>query len=309
MDVSVIIVSYNTRDLLRRCLKNVEAASEGVSGEIIVVDNGSRDGSGAMVQAEFPAVTLIEAGMNLGFGCANNVGFRSAKGRYWVILNSDAFLPPHALMIAVRHMDSSPKVAIGGARLTHGDGSWQPCARLFPSLLNDFLIMSGLAGKYPGSRFFGRADRTWASSLQAAFVDWVPGAFSILRPEALRRIGFFDERFFFYFEEVDLCRRAKNAGYQVAYWPDIVVVHLEGASSWSSDRGADLRKQTWFLRGRFQYYRKHHAWLYAYTGYVLERTWYAMRAIKKRLFRQENPFQEYAACIAKAWRESSRDAS
>jgi hypothetical protein len=128
--------------------------------------------------------------------------------------------------------------------------------------------MSGLANKYPKSRFFGSFDRTWADPMQPAEVGWVPGAFSIIRPEALRKVGLFDPDFFLYSEEVDLCKRIQNAGYKVMYWPDIVVIHIGGESSRQiktlqmSSAGAQLIR--WRMRSTLLYYRKHHgakAWL------------------------------------------------
>ena len=109
--------------------------------------------------------------------------------------------------------------------------SSEPAARQFPSVFNDFLALSGLAARFPRSRLFGRFDRTWAPVTQAADVDWVPGAFAIIRREVLDQVGRFDERFFLYYEEVDLCRRIKSAGWRIRYWPDIVVHHWGGESS------------------------------------------------------------------------------
>ncbi len=213
-DVSIVIVSFNTREVLRDCLRSIERESEGLRVEVLVVDNDSSDGSAQMVREEFPGVCLIESEINLGFGPANNVALRAARGRYVVLLNSDAFLCPGALRIAVDHMDKALKVGLAGARLIGRDFSWQPSARMFPNLLTDFFVFAGLAYRYPKSRLFGRFDRTWANPMMAAEVDWVPGAFSIIRAEVLAKVGFFDPRFFLYSEEVDLCRRIRNAGYQ-----------------------------------------------------------------------------------------------
>jgi GT2 family glycosyltransferase len=167
----------------------------------------------------------------LGFGGANNLGFKSALGRYVVLLNSDAFLTEGSLERSVAHMDARPRAGLGGGRLIGRDGSWQPSARMFPSVFSDLIVLSGLAARFPRSRFFGRTDRTWANEMEAASVDWVPGAYSIIRAEALAAAGPFDPRFFLYSEEVDLCKRIKQKGYEVWYWPDIAVVHVGGESS------------------------------------------------------------------------------
>lgn len=263
-DVSVIVVSYNTRDVLRQCVLSVLAESHGTALEIIVIDNGSSDGSPEMIQAEFPQILLLRSEVNLGFGAANNLALQRAQGRYFVLLNSDAFFTPGALGRAIRHMDEEPACGLAGACLIGRDGSLQPSSRCFHGLLQDALVLSGLAARYPKSRFFGRFDRTWADAHEPAQVDWVPGAFSIVRPEALRQVGGFDPAFFLYYEEVDLCLRLKRAGFAVWYWPDVVVVHLGGESS-RSRTDLELSPQAtqvvlWRMRSTLLYYRKHHGW-------------------------------------------------
>lgn len=261
-DVSVIIVSFNTRNILRECLQAVERESTGLRVEVFVVDNNSSDGSPEMIENEFPQVRLFRSQVNLGFGSANNVALEAARGRYQVLLNSDAFLQPGSLHLAVQHMDEHQEAGLAGGRLVGRDFSWQPSARMFPSLWTDFFVMTGLAAKFPKSKIFGHFDRTWADQSIPAEVDWVPGAFSIIRTEALAKTDFFDPDFFLYSEEVDLCRRIKNAGYKIWYWPDIVVIHIGGESSRQvkslemSSSGAQL--VLWRMRSTLLYYRKHH---------------------------------------------------
>ncbi|MGC2491762.1 glycosyltransferase family 2 protein [Candidatus Binatus sp.] len=282
-DASVIVVSFNTRELLRESLLTVRDSS-GVTFETIVVDNASHDGSADMVTAEFPEVRLIRSNINLGFAAANNRAFEIALGRYVVLLNSDAFLRPGALRLSVEHMDANPLAGLAGARLVGRDGSWQPSARMFPSLLNNLLAMSGLAARYPKSRLLGRMDRTWANPLEPCEVDWVPGAYSIIRRSVLDRIGFFDERFFLYYEEVDLCRRVKATNSQVWYWPDIVVEHLGGESAKCIDDTKvpkpGSRTELWRMRAGLLYFRKHHGSLGAWSNMLIERCWYCLRAIR-----------------------------
>src|SRR5579871_1976185 len=231
LDVSVVVVSFNTRDVLRDCLRSVYREARSLHAQIIVVDNASSDGSPAMIALEFPEAELIRSEINLGFGPANNLGIKAARGRYVVLLNSDAFLTDGSLHRSVEHMNDNPRVGLGGGRLIGRDGSWQPSARMFPTVLSDLIAHSGLAARFPRSRFFGRADRTWASDMEAAEVDWVPGAYSIIRSDVLVATGLFDPRFFLYYEEVDLCKRIKQERYSIWYWPDIAVVHLGGESS------------------------------------------------------------------------------
>ena len=286
IDISLIIVSFNTRDVLRESLQSVAREQGDLSIEIFVVDNDSRDGSVEMVESEFPHVQIMRSDVNLGFGAANNVALERAQGRYIVLLNSDAFLCPDSLRLSVHYMDQQPKVGLAGGRLVGRDHSWQPSARMFPSIFSDFLVMTGLAGKFPKSKFFGRFDRTWADPLQAAEVDWVPGAYSIIRAEALKKVGFFDPEFFLYSEEVDLCRRIQNAGYAIMYWPDIVVIHIGGESSRQiktlemSSAGAQLIR--WRMRSTLLYYRKHHG-IAAWMSKMLELALYHLTAFRNSL--------------------------
>lgn len=271
-DASVIIVSFNTREVLRQSLQSVLDDSDGLDIEILVVDNCSTDGSPEMVEQDFPQVVLIRSEINLGFGEGNNVALRRARGRYFVLLNSDAFFVKGALRLAIQHMDENPAVGLGGCRLIGRDGVSQPSSRCFHSVLDDAIVLSGLAAKFPNSKFFGKFDRTWANENHPAPVDWVPGAFSILRPDALRAVGLFDPAFFLYYEEVDLCRRMKRAGFPVWYWPDIVVIHIGGESSRQlkslefSPRAAQV--VLWRMRSTLLYYRKHHGWRVRLTKWM-----------------------------------------
>jgi GT2 family glycosyltransferase len=307
-DVSVVVVSFNTCNLLRDCLTGLTKECAGIPAEIFVVDNVSRDGSADMVEREFPAVRLLRSDTNLGFAAANNRAFPLTTGRYIVLLNSDAFLHPGALRLAIGHMDAAPDVGLGGARLVGRDGSWQPSARCFPSPLNDLLTLTGLAARFPGSRFFGRFDRTWADQSVAADVDWVPGAFSIMRREALERVGFFDEAFFLYYEEVDLCRRICEAGFRIRYWPDVTVIHFGGESSKTvqtltmSSSGSQLT--LWRMRSAFLYYRKHHG-ITAWYMKQMEKLWHRFRALKNGSNAKAEESRVLMSLLERAWAETS----
>jgi GT2 family glycosyltransferase len=184
---------------------------------------------------------------------------------------------------------------------------------MFPTVLSDLIVLSGLAARYPRSRIFGRADRTWANPMEAAEVDWVPGAFSIIRTKALHAIGSFDPRFFLYYEEVDLCKRIKDSGYSVWYWPDVVVVHIGGESSRQvrslqlSRTGAQLT--LWRMRSMLLYYRKHHG-LSAWCAMAMEGIWYWLRA--QRRLRSKNADRRISAHVDlsmisimnEAWRDT-----
>jgi GT2 family glycosyltransferase len=291
--VSVILVSFNTRDLLRECLQSLldefARLPESLAAEVLVVDNASSDGSAEMVEREFLhfgiPVRLFRSAVNLGFGAANNLALAEAQGRYLVLLNSDAFLHPGALYRALEHMDASPSTGIGGARLVGRDGAWQPSGRRFHSIFRDALILTGLSARFPRSHVFGSPDRTWANQDIAADVDWVPGAFLIMRREALSKTGLFDPRFFLYYEETDLCRRVKAAGFRVSYWPDVVVTHIGGESgrqlkALTSSKAAS-RVELWRMRSTLLYYRKHHGWQ-ARLALWLEWVLYRLRWMRNR---------------------------
>lgn len=312
-DVSVVIVSFNTRDVLKECLHSVYRAVGSLDVQVIVVDNASTDGSAAMIEQDFTGVVLIKSKVNLGFGGANNLGFKSACGRYVVLLNSDAFLAKGSLERSVAHMVANPHVGLGGGRLIGRDGSWQPSARMFPTVLSDLIVFSGLAARFPRSRFFGHADRTWADPMEAAPVDWVPGAYSIIRAETLAAVGFFDPRFFLYYEEVDLCMRLKQRGYSTWYWPDVAVVHIGGESSRQisslemSRTGAQLI--LWRMRSMLLYYRKHYGPV-ARIAMFVEIIWYWLRSQRRRLSRDPErrtsarTYQSMITIMSQAWRDT-----
>jgi hypothetical protein len=306
-DASVVIVSFNTRNTLRESLQSIDRESSGLRVEVLVVDNGSSDDSATMVEEEFSYVRLIRSTSNLGFGAANNLAIEAARGRYVVLLNSDAFLCPGALRVAIDNMERSPQAALAGGRLMCRDLSWQPSARMFPHVVTDAFVLTGLAARYPRSRIFGRFDRTWADPAQPAEVDWVPGAFSIIRAEVLREIGSFDHRFFLYAEEVDLCRRIKQAGHQIWYWPDIRVIHLGGESS-SRVEDLDLsvaggQVVLWRMRSTLLYYRKHHGWQ-AWLTKQAESTWHLLRARKNSGTSKGEESMEVVKLLDRAWKET-----
>lgn len=279
--LSVIVVSFNTRNLLRESLKSTEIACADISHEIIVVDNASHDNSAEMVETEFPHIVLVRAPHNLGFASANNLGRQSAKGEYIAMVNPDAFPEAGALRKAVDRMALNPRIGMAGGLLIGKDGQFEPSARLFPSPLNDLLAISGLAAKYAKSRFFGRFDRTWADPYEAASVDWVPGAFAVVKNETLDKIGFFDPRFFLYYEEVDLCYRMRQAGYSIEYWPDLKATHWGGESSktvTNQSMSSSGRQLTlWRMRSELLYYRKHHGWLTTKLAAWVEMGWHTLR--------------------------------
>ena len=288
IDLSVIVVSYNNAPEMAQCISSIQAACTTLQFEIFVVDNASQDHCAELVAQHFPEVTLIQSTVNLGFAAGNNLAFAQARGRYLALVNPDARPATESLAKAVAWMSTHPQVGLAGGRLLSEDGQDQPSARGFPSLLNDFLALSGLSSRFPRNRFFGRCDRTWANPAQPAQVDWVPGAFTLIAHSALEQVGFFDERFFLYYEEVDLCQRMKQRGFEVWYQPEWRAVHIGGVSS-ARVAGAHFNRHgsqlsLWRMRSTLLYYRKHHGWLTAKLDSLLEQTWHALRQHRNQLF-------------------------
>lgn len=308
-EASLIMLSFNTIELLRRSLARLIEVSQEIKAEIIVVDNASHDGSAAMVEREFPQVKLIRAPMNLGFAGGNNLGAQHARGEHLILVNSDAFLQPGSLAGGLARMREQPRVGLAGGLLIGKDGQPEPSARCFPSPLNDLLSLSGLAARFPKSRFFGRFDRTWADPQQPAEVDWVPGAFCIVRRAAIDQIGFFDERYFLYYEEVDLCRRLRKAGWTIAYWPDLRAEHWGGESSKTvageqvSNHGRQLT--LWRMRSGLLYYRHQHGRVYAWLAKAIEQNWHRLRRLRNRQHAEKRAeSQQIIDLLERAWRET-----
>jgi GT2 family glycosyltransferase len=225
------VVSYRTPILLRRCLSALEAERGQLEMDVTVVDNASGDGSAEMVSAEFPWVRLIRNDRNAGFGTAHNQAMRGARGRYLLVLNSDASPLPGALRALIGFLDAHPRVAVAGPKLRYADGTVQPSRRRFPTLATLFLESTQLQRLAPDNAVLRRyyvADR---SDDEPQDVDWLVGACLCVRASAVVDVGLFDERFFMYSEELDWCRRFRAAGWGVAYVPSAEVVHREGASS------------------------------------------------------------------------------
>jgi len=317
MQLSVVIVSYNTRDLLRDCIRTAKEMAAPLAHEILVVDNASSDGSAEVVAGEFPEVCLFRSARNVGFAAANNIALREVRGEYVLLLNSDAFPQAGSILHVWDRMQADASIGIAGGRLIGKDGNWQPSARMFPTVLRDLLILSGLSSKFARSRFFGQPDRTWSDLGEAAEVDWVPGAFLVIRRSVLDKIGGFDEGFYFYYEEVDLCRRVKAAGFSVWYIPRAIVVHFGGESAGAvkNQHFSSLGRQLtlWRMRSELLYYRKHHGarvWLAS----RMEMLWHWARIWRNRVgpggsqnSARERKITESRTAIAlmsQAWRDT-----
>lgn len=239
-DLSVVIVSYNTAGLLRRCLDALFASADGVDLDVIVVDNASRDGTLAMLADAFPMVRVIANTANVGFAAANNQGLAAARADAALLLNSDAFVSPGDLTRGMQLLAERPDIGLLGVRLLNPDGSVQAEGGTDPTFWDDVAAAVGL----------DRVLRRRGTS-RSGTVDWVQGACMFVRRAALEQVGLLDTRYFMYSEEVDWCRRFRLHGWKVWYAADIAVVHLGGGSS-----GNDLRRRAALYRSRLGYRRR-----------------------------------------------------
>lgn len=256
-DISVIVVNFNTRHLLQEMMTALYAAAEGLALQVIIVDNASRDGSADFIRATWPELRLIANDTNVGFGRANNQALPFVHGRHVLLLNTDAFVAPDSLQVALAAMANHPDCGILGVRLVGRDGAVQPSCRYFPTPWNIVLIRTGLARFFPSTQLIDDAD--W-DDRRAAECDWVPGAFLLLRKAVIDAVGLFDSRYFLYYEEVDLCRAAKAAGWKVMYSPDTNVIHVGGESAKSVGALTSSGRQLSALQmeSELLYFRKHY---------------------------------------------------
>lgn len=263
-DLGIVIVNWNTREFLRRCLDTVVASREIERYRTLVVDNASSDGSVDMVRRQFPQVEVIVNDGNIGYPRANNVGLRhlgyraagdvaDSAPRYALLLNPDTELPPDALSQMVRFMDSRPEIGVAGPKLVLGDGSLdKACRRGFPTPLVSFYHYSGLARLFPQNSRFGRYNMTFADEDAELEVDSVVGAYMQVRRAAIESVGLLDETFFMYGEDIDWAFRIKAAGYKVWYQPAVTVHHFKRAASRKNPKA-----QFEFWRAMLIFYRKH----------------------------------------------------
>lgn len=254
-DLSVIVLNWNARDDLRRCLASIDAHPPARDVRVVVADNDSHDGSAEMVAADFPHHLLVRHPRNAGFGAGNNRALPMASGRYVLFLNPDTIVANGAFDALIAFADTQPDAGVFGAKLLNPDGSLQYSCRRFPNLGTGFYRNTPLGRLLPGNR--------WTSDyLMRDFdhetprdVDWVSGAALMVRREALQRLKGFDEDFYMYCEDVDLCMRAHRAGWRVVYVPQSVITHVIGRSS----DLAPARMTYHFHRSMYTFYRKHYA--------------------------------------------------
>jgi len=249
--LTIVIVSFNVRDDLDRCLRSIPAAVGDLSTTIVIVDNGSRDGTGAMLRERWPQAVLIELGSNLGFAAANNVGIRATRGELVLLLNPDTVAPPGSLARLVRVLREHPEAAAAGPRLVDAAGQPELSFGWPMSPLGELRqkLLEGLArrGVAPVQRALARSLRT------AGPRDWISGACLLLRRADLEAAGLLDERFFMYTEDVDLGVSLRRRGRSLRFEPAVEVQHLRGRSGGANP---DLERRR--RESHLAYYRKHH---------------------------------------------------
>ena len=250
--VIAVVVSYNSARDLPACLVSIQA-QEGVRTEIRVVDNASHDESVALVRRDFPSADLIANRENAGFARANNQAIEPGAAEFYALVNPDAVLSPGALAACVEAMRHDAKVGVAATRLINPDGSLQPSCHSFLGLRNLFGETFGLHRLFPGVRSLSSLDMPWFAHDRVAEVDWIQGAFLVVRGEVVRVTGAFDPAFFMYGEEMDWCRRIRDAGWKVLFLPAPDVIHIGGASS-APIAGPMLVER---LKGRILFLRKH----------------------------------------------------
>lgn len=269
-DVTIVVINWNTRDLLLRCIQCVYDKCAGLLLEVIVLDNASHDDSVLVLRERFPQVHIIENHENVGFARANNQGVRASNAPYALLLNSDAFLTEGALQVMLDLIRREPRAALVGAQLRNADGSFQASHTPFPNLWREFLILSGIGRALKGPWYPSRRDE---AEKAPQIVDYVDGACMLVRRDVYLQLGGLDEEYFMYSEEVDLCLRLKQHGWQVWYQPAAQVVHLGGASS--ASRRVEREREMY--RSRLRFYRKHYG---AFNARVFKLQLFALTAVK-----------------------------
>jgi len=276
LDIAIVVVSYNTKDLLRDCLSSVVKSNLKVAYAVCVVDNSSTDGSAEMVRVEFPQVELITLSSNVGYSKANNIGLRwfgfnqddpiteDNLPRYALLLNPDTVVPKDAFAEMVAFMDAHPNSGVAGPCVRRPDGSLdKACKRTFPTPTVSLYRMLGLGKLFPNSHAFNSYNLEYLPDSAVAQVDSVVGAYMQLRTEAIEEVGLLDEAFFMYGEDLDWAKRIKDAGWEVWYNGESEITHVkEAASSQSSKARIDFYEAMWI------FYNKHYR---ATTSWILDK--------------------------------------
>lgn len=275
MTLSICIVNWNTRELLRACLRSIERYPLAEPYEVIVVDNASTDGSAEMVRAEFPNVFLIANAENRGYAAGNNQALRQARGEFILLLNPDTEMHPDTLQRAIDFLRAHPEVGAIGAKQLYPNGRLQPSLRAFPTPRNLLFEVLGLAKLFPRSRLFAAYRYGWFAYDRPLEAEQPMGTFLMVRRAVVEQVGLMDEAFPLFFNDVDWCYRIKQAGWKIMFVPDVVITHHGGAST-RQVRLSAIRESHRALEA---FYRKHYrsrlpVWVYgAIIGLIRLSAW------------------------------------
>ena len=285
MDISVVIVSFNTKELLESCLKSLEVATKGLKAEVFVVDNSSSDTTIEMVKNDFPKVLLTANKENDGFSKANNQSLKRASGKYVLVLNPDTQVLPKTIFRMIEFMEKNQEVGIATCRVELPNGQLDlDCRRHFPTPWRAFTHFSGLSKIFKGSKLFDQYYMGYLPQDKKHEVDSCVGAFMFVRTGAMKKVGLFDEDFFFYGEDLDWCWRFKEKDYKIMYTPITKIIHYKGAASGMKPTSAHLTKATRESKKRALYesvhameifYKKHY-----FEKYPFFITWFILLILK-----------------------------
>jgi GT2 family glycosyltransferase len=257
LDISVVIVAWKAKKYVELCLQSLVDAPPRRNMEVFVVDNASGDGTLEMIETRFPWVKLIKSSENLGFSRGNNVAIRQTRGRYVALVNPDVIVFPDCLDALADFLDKNPKVGNVGPRVFNPDMTQQSTCRRFPTLWNNFCSASHLEGIFKGSRLFAGEHMFFFPHDRTQSVDVIVGCFSMIRREALDQVGLLDESLFMYGDDVDWCRRARNAGWDVEFYPGAQAIHDRGKTTAPFPVHFAIAQQ----RSVLHYWTKHHTFL------------------------------------------------
>ena len=254
INLSIIIVNFNVKEFLLNLLGSIEKASKSISSEIIIVDNASTDGSVEAVREKFPAARLIVNEKNLGFGKANNIGIALAQGEYFLFINPDTIVREDTFARMLDFFADHPEAGVAGCRVLNPDGTLQlACRRSFPGPWTSFTKVMGLSRLFPSSRLFARYNMTYLDENKTYEVDAISGAFMMIRRRVIEKIGGFDQQFFMYGEDLDICFRAQKSGFKVYYTNATEIIHYKGEST----KRSSLDETKLFYDAMFLFVRKH----------------------------------------------------
>jgi hypothetical protein len=253
MDISIVIVSWNVRKLLKQCLLSIQKYTGDLKIEIIVVDNASKDESTAMVQSEFPNVKIVANATNKGFAAANNQGIKISSGRYVLLLNPDTEIRGQTLQRLIAFADANQKAGVIGGKHLNPDLTLQQSVRRLPTIGVLLLLLFKVGKLFPNLKTLQNYYATNFNYSKPQTVEQVAGSCFLIRRDVLEKVGNLDERFFIWFEEVDYCRRVAAAGWQIWYYADAEIIHYGGQSF---AQQMTLKKQWLFFKSALQYLLK-----------------------------------------------------